>query len=58
MDDIIKASKQVSLFCRMNMKRDFPILSSEMGTLIYLDKTEEEKAPHAIAKFFKVTNLL
>lgn len=57
MDEFMKASKQVSLFCRMNMniKKDLPIRSSEMGILFYLVKTKEEKTANAIAKFFKVT---
>lgn len=57
MDKLIKSSKQISLFCRLNLntKQELPIRSSEMGMLIYLVKTEEEKTPNAVAKFFKVT---
>ena len=57
MDNLIKASEQISLFCRMNIhtKRELPIRSSEMGMLIYLVKTEEEKTPNAVAQFFKFT---
>lgn len=57
MDKLIKVSEQVSLFCRLNInsKRELPIRSSEMGMLIYLVKTEEEKTPNAVAEFFKVT---
>lgn len=57
MDKIIRSSEQISLFCRLNLntKRELPIRSSEMGMLIYLVKTDEEKTPNAVAKFFKVT---
>lgn len=57
MDKIIRSSEQISLFCRLNIntKRELPIRSSEMGMLIYLVKTDEEKTPNAVAKFFKVT---
>lgn len=57
MNDFIKASEQVSLFCRMhtNSKRELPIRSSEMGMLIYLVKTEEEKTPNGVAQFFHFT---
>lgn len=60
MDTIIKASDQVSLFCRLNMhsKPTLPIRSSEMGLLIYLVKTEEEKSANAAAKYFKVTKAM
>lgn len=57
MDKLIKSSKQISLFCRLNLntKQELPIRSSEMGMLIYLVKTEEERTPNAVAKFFNVT---
>lgn len=57
MDTTIKSSEQIALFCRLNThtKRKLPIRSSEMGMLIYLVKTEEEKTPNAVSKFFKVT---
>lgn len=60
MDNMIRASEQVSLFCRVNSntKRELPIRSSEMGLLIYLVKTEEEKTPHAVAQFFRVTKAM
>ena len=56
MDKMIRSSEQISLFCRLNIhaKRELPIRSSEMGMLIYLVKTEEEKTPNAVARFFKV----
>lgn len=54
MNDLIRASEQISLFCRMNIntKKGLPIRSSEMGMLIYLVKTEEEKTPNGVARFF------
>ncbi len=57
MDKMVKSSKQISLFCRLNInkKQKLPIRSSEMGMLIYLVKTDGEKTPNAVAKFFKVT---
>lgn len=57
MDNLIKASEQISLFCRINVntKRELPIRSSEMGMLIYLVKTEEEKTPNGVARFFRFT---
>jgi len=57
MDKMIKSSEQISLFCRLNLntKRGLPIRSSEMGMLIYLVKTDGEKTPNAVAKFFKFT---
>lgn len=60
MDKLMIASKQISLFCRLNthMKRNLPIRSSEMGMLIYLVKTNEEKTPNAVAKFFNVTKAM
>lgn len=60
MDKMIRASEQVSLFCRINIntKRALPIRSSEMGMLIYLVKTGEEKTPNAVARFFKVSKAM
>lgn len=60
MNKMIKVSEQVSLFCRLNIntKRELPIRSSEMGALIYLVKTEEEKTPNAVAQFFKVSKAM
>lgn len=57
MRELVNAAEQVALFCRLNMnvKKDLPIRSSEMGMLIYLVKTEGEKTPVAVANYFKVT---
>lgn len=60
MDKFMKASEQISLFCRLNLntKKELPIRSSEMGALIYLVKTDGKKTPHALAQFFKVTKAM
>lgn len=57
MDELIRASEQVSLFCRINIytKRVLPIRSSEMGMLIYLVKTDEDKTPNGVAQYFRFT---
>lgn len=57
MNDIMNASEQISLFCRLNIntKREIPIRSSEMGMLIYLVKTNEEKTPNGVSRFFRFT---
>ena len=57
MNELMKASEQVALFCRLNMniKKDIPIRSSEMGLLIYLVKTNEENTPMEAARYFKVS---
>lgn len=54
------ASEQIALFCRMNtnVKKNLPIRASEMGMLIYLVKTQGEKTPNAVAKFFNVTKAM
>ncbi|WP_125762039.1 MarR family winged helix-turn-helix transcriptional regulator [Companilactobacillus hulinensis] len=57
MNQLAEASEQVSLFCRLNnnIKKELPIRSSEMGMLIYLVKTDNDKTPNGAAKFFNVT---
>lgn len=57
MKEIIYATEQISLFCRLNIntKRELPIRSSEMGMLIYLCKTNGDKTPMGVAGFFKVS---
>ena len=60
MNNISNAAEQISLFCRMNLntKKELPIRSSEMGLLIYLAKSDEEKTPLGAARFFKVTKAM
>lgn len=60
MNDAIYAAEQVSLFCRLNLhsKRELPIRSSEMGMLIYLCHTDEEKTPMGVARYFRVSKAM
>lgn len=60
MNDLLQAAEQISLFCRLNMntKRELPIRSSEMGMLIYLCKTDGNKTPMSIARFFNVSKAM
>lgn len=57
MDDLWQAAEKISLFCRLNLntKRELPVRSSEMGMMIYLCKTEGEKTPMGIARFFQMS---
>lgn len=57
MNEIIEGAQVISLFCRinMNLKKDIPIRSSEMGLLIYLVKEDNNPTPVEIAEFFKVS---
>lgn len=56
-EDIIASAEIVSRFCRiqMNMKRDIPIRSSEMGALIFVEKSEEPVTPLMISNFFGIS---
>lgn len=58
--DIIQAAEQISLFCRLNIntKRELPIRSSEMGMLIYLSKTDGDRTPMGVARFFNVSKAM
>jgi DNA-binding MarR family transcriptional regulator len=60
MNDAFFAAEQVSLFCRLNLhsKRELPIRSSEMGMLIYLCHTDEEKTPMGVARYFRVSKAM
>lgn len=60
MKEIIYAAEQISLFCRLNIntKRELPIRSSEMGLLIYICKTDGDKTPMGVARFFKVSKAM
>lgn len=53
---VMKGAEAVSLFCRLNinMKKDLPIRSSEMGLLILAVKNEIPVTPVMAADFFKV----
>ncbi len=60
MEELLKAAEHISLFCRLNIntKRELPIRSSEMGMLIYLCKTDGDKTPMGISRFFKVSKAM
>lgn len=60
MEDLIHASEQVSLFCRLNIntKKELPIRSCEMGLLIYLCEAKGEKTPMEAARFFHVSKAM
>ena len=55
-ENIITCEEAVSRFCRlqMNVKRDMPIRASEMGALIYVEKSDEPATPLMISNFFGI----
>ena len=55
-DELIKSAETVSMFCRLNIniKKDLPIRSSEMGFLILICKSDQLITPVLAANFFKV----
>ncbi len=55
-DELIKGAETVSMFCRLNIniKKDLPIRSSEMGLLILICKNDIPVTPVMAADFFKV----
>ena len=55
-DELIKGAEMVSMFCRLNinMKKDLPIRSSDMGLLILICKSDRPITPVIAADFFKV----
>jgi DNA-binding MarR family transcriptional regulator len=55
-NDINSSADAVGLFCRlqMNIKRDLPIRSSEMGVLIFTQKQSEPVTPLMISNFFRI----
>lgn len=55
-EDIIACMDAVSRFCRlqMNIKRDMPIRASEMGALIYVEKSEQPATPLMISNYFGI----
>lgn len=57
MKELARTAEQVALFCRLNLnvKKDIPVRSSEMGLLIYLVKSEGENTPVEASKYFKVS---
>ena len=55
-EELIKGAETVSMFCRLNIniKKDLPIRSSEMGLLILIYKSDIPVTPVMAADFFKV----
>ena len=55
-DELIKGAETVSMFCRLNIniKKDLPTRSSEMGLLILICKSDKPVTPVMAADFFKV----
>lgn len=55
-DELILGAETVSMFCRLNIniKKDLPIRSSEMGLLILICKSDKDVTPVLAADFFKV----
>lgn len=55
-DELILGAEIVSMFCRLNIniKKDLPIRSSEMGLLILICKSDKPINPVMAADFFKV----
>lgn len=54
---IIACEDAVSRFCRlqMNLKRDMPIRASEMGVLIFVQKSDVPTTPLMISSFFGIS---
>lgn len=55
-DELTIGAEKVSMFCRLNInvKKDLPIRSSEMGLLILICKSDKPVTPVMAADFFKV----
>jgi DNA-binding MarR family transcriptional regulator len=55
-ENIIACEDAMSRFCRlqMNVKRDIPIRASEMGALIFVEKSDEPATPLMISNFFGI----
>ena len=55
-DEFIKGAEAVSMFCRLNIniKKNLPIRSSEMGLLILICKNDIPVTPVMASDFFKV----
>ena len=55
-ENIIDSMDAVSRFCRLqiNKKMDIPIRASEMGALIYVQKSDAQVTPLMISNFFGI----
>lgn len=53
---IIDCEDAITRFCRlqMNIKRDMPIRASEMGVLIFVEKSDKQATPLMISNFFGI----
>ncbi|WP_300381943.1 MarR family winged helix-turn-helix transcriptional regulator [Clostridium sp.] len=56
-ENIIACEDAVSRFCRLqiNIKRDMPIRASDIGTLIYIQKSDIPVTPLMISSFFGIS---
>lgn len=56
-ENIIACEDAISRFCRLqiNIKRELPIRASEMGVLIYVEKSNKQATPIMISNFFGIT---
>lgn len=54
--DIIESAKTVSLFCRMQMRKDLdiPVRQSEMGVLIYVHESKDPVTPRMVSAYFRI----
>lgn len=55
-EHIIACEDAISRFCRLqlNIKRAMPIRASEMGVLIYIEKSDKQATPLMISNFFGI----
>ena len=55
-NDIDMSADAIAMFCRlqMNIKRDIPIRSSEMGALIFTQRYNAPITPLLLSHFFKI----
>lgn len=53
---IIKSADTIAMFCRkqLNMRKSLPIRSSEMGVLVFIQKSEQPVSPVMISRFFQI----
>ncbi|KUP23545.1 MarR family transcriptional regulator [Paenibacillus sp. DMB5] len=56
-ESTVRSAEIIGLFCRqqMNVKKDIPVRSSEMGVLIFVEKQEEPVTPLMISSFFRIS---
>lgn len=56
-EDIVTGEDAISRFCRLNIniKRDIPIRASEMGVLIFVQKSHAPATPLTVSSFFDIS---